>query len=80
MLHKDKKLIKYVEDRKGHDLRYAINANKIRNELGWKPKFSFEEGLKETIGWYLNNQEWVKNIESGEYLKWMERYKNKENI
>lgn len=80
MLHKDKKLIKYVEDRKGHDLRYAINANKIRNELAWKPKFSFEEGLKETIRWYLNNQEWVKNIESGEYLKWMERYKNKENI
>ncbi len=61
------KLITYVKDRPGHDLRYAIDASKIFKELGWKPTVSFEEGLSKTIDWYLNNQEWLNNIINGEY-------------
>ena len=61
------KLITYVKDRPGHDLRYAIDASKINKELGWKPPVSFEEGLSKTIDWYLNNQEWLNNIINGEY-------------
>ena len=61
------KLITYVKDRPGHDLRYAIDASKINKELGWKPTVSFEEGLSKTIDWYLNNQEWLNNIINGEY-------------
>lgn len=64
--------IVYVTDRLGHDFRYAINCSKIEKELGWSPKHTFEEGIKETIEWYLNNPEWVKNIQSGEYRKWIE--------
>ena len=55
--------IKYVEDRLGHDRRYAICNDKIQSELGWKPSLTFEEGIKLTIDWYLNNQEWMKSIE-----------------
>jgi dTDP-glucose 4,6-dehydratase len=60
-------LITYVKDRPGHDLRYAIDASKINKELGWKPSVTFEEGLERTIDWFLNNQEWLDNITSGEY-------------
>jgi len=61
------KLITYVKDRPGHDLRYAIDASKINKELGWKPTVTFEEGLSKTIDWYLNNKEWMDRIVSGEY-------------
>ncbi|SFD73784.1 dTDP-glucose 4,6-dehydratase [Flavobacterium phragmitis] len=61
------KLITYVKDRPGHDLRYAIDASKINKELGWKPSVTFEEGLEKTINWYLNNQEWLENVTSGSY-------------
>lgn len=60
---KDESYIKYVEDRLGHDRRYAISNDKITKELGWKPSLTFEEGIKLTIDWYLNNQDWIKNIE-----------------
>lgn len=60
---KDESSIKYVEDRLGHDKRYAIDNNKIQTELGWKPSLMFEEGIKLTIDWYLNNQDWIKSIE-----------------
>lgn len=74
-----KEQITFVKDRLGHDLRYAINCSKIEKELGWKPKHNFEEGLKETIQWYLDNEGWVKNIQSGEYQKWIERnYKERQ--
>ena len=61
------KLITYVKDRPGHDLRYAINASKINKELGWKPSVTFEEGLNKTIDWYLNNTDWLQNVTSGDY-------------
>ena len=67
-----KKLITFVKDRPGHDQRYAINCDKLKNELGWKQSVTFEEGLKKTVRWYLENREWIENIKSGEYLKWME--------
>ena len=67
ILGKGEEMIEYVEDRKGHDLRYAMDITKARNELGWEPKISFKEGLKKTIEWYKNNEEWWKNIKSGEY-------------
>lgn len=62
-----KNLITFVKDRPGHDLRYAIDASKIKNELGWKPTVTFEEGLEKTVDWYLTNKEWLKNVTSGEY-------------
>lgn len=61
------KLITYVTDRAGHDLRYAIDANKIMNELGWKPSLQFEEGIEKTVDWYLNNQQWMDDVTSGVY-------------
>ena len=61
-------LIKHVEDRKGHDRRYGIDPTKIKEELGWYPETAFEVGIKKTIQWYLDNQEWMKNVTSGEYL------------
>lgn len=64
------KLITYVKDRAGHDLRYAIDATKIKNELGWVPSLQFEEGIEKTIDWYLANSEWLENIVSGEYEKY----------
>lgn len=72
-LGRDKSLIRFVEDRPGHDRRYAIDASKIRNELGWKPLYSFEEGIRETIRWYIDNRDWWENIKSGEYLRYYER-------
>jgi len=62
-----KDLITYVKDRPGHDLRYAIDASKIKNELGWTPSVTFEEGLTKTIDWYLNNEDWLSNVTSGAY-------------
>lgn len=61
------KLITYVTDRKGHDLRYAIDSTKLKNELGWEPSLQFEEGIDKTVRWYLDNQEWMDNITSGDY-------------
>lgn len=66
-LGKSEDLIEFVADRKGHDLRYAIDSSKVEKELGWTRTYTFEEGMKETIDWYLNNQDWVDNILSGEY-------------
>ncbi len=66
-LNKPEDLIEFVEDRKGHDLRYAIDSSKVERELGWNLTYNFEEGIKETVDWYLNNQEWIENILSGEY-------------
>ena len=63
-------LITYVKDRPGHDLRYAIDANKINKELGWEPTVTFEQGLEITIDWYLNNQEWLNSVTSGDYEKY----------
>lgn len=73
-LGKPESLIRYVTDRKGHDLRYAIDPTKIETELGWKPVYNFDTGIKQTIQWYLENQDWVQNIISGEYLRFMNSY------
>ncbi|HMU46607.1 MAG TPA: dTDP-glucose 4,6-dehydratase [Chitinophagaceae bacterium] len=67
------KLITYVKDRPGHDRRYAIDASKINKELGWKPSVTFEEGLSQTIDWYLENTEWLKHVTSGEYMDYYEK-------
>ena len=76
-LNKPESLIKHVKDRPGHDRRYAIDASKIMNGLGWKPSVSFEEGINKTIDWYMENQEWLKNVVSGDYQKYYESmYKN----
>ncbi len=64
------KLIAYVTDRAGHDLRYAIDSTKLKNELGWMPSLQFEEGIEKTIDWYLNNEDWLNNVTSGEYQKY----------
>jgi len=66
------KLITYIKDRPGHDRRYAIDATKINRELGWKPTVTFEQGLSETIDWFLNNQEWLQNVTSGNYQHYYE--------
>lgn len=76
-LGKPDSLINYVKDRPGHDLRYAIDPKKIERELGWEPEFNFDTGIVETIKWNLKNKERLKHVESGEYLKWMERYSKK---
>ena len=68
-----KRLITYVKDRPGHDLRYAVDCDKIKGELGWRRKYRFEEGLDITIQWYMNNQGWLDRIRSGEYKNWLER-------
>ena len=69
VISKSASLIKFVKDRLGHDRRYAIDASKIKKELGWKPLYSFDDKIKETIDWYLTNTDWVDNIISGEYQK-----------
>lgn len=66
-------LISYVKDRPGHDLRYAIDANKINKELGWSPSVTFEQGLERTVNWYLENQPWLNNITSGAYASYYEK-------
>ena len=66
-------MIKHVTDRKGHDLRYAIDSNKLKNELGWQPSLQFEEGIEKTVRWYLDNQEWINQVKSGEYQQYYEK-------
>jgi dTDP-glucose 4,6-dehydratase len=65
--------ITFVKDRPGHDRRYAIDATKIERELGWKPQETFETGIRKTIEWYLNNQDWVQGVQTGEYRRWLEQ-------
>ena len=77
-LGKPESLITYVTDRPGHDLRYAIDPDKLENELGWKPKYTFDTGIQQTIQWYLDNKDWWQNIISGEYSDYYEKmYSNK---
>jgi dTDP-glucose 4,6-dehydratase len=64
-------LITFVKDRPGHDRRYAVDARKIERELGWKPRESFDSGMRKTVQWYLQNEEWVKDVTSGGYRKWI---------
>ena len=68
----DMDLINYVTDRKGHDMRYAIDSSKLQRELGWEPSLQFEEGIEKTVRWYLDNQEWMDNVTSGDYQKYYE--------
>ena len=75
------KLITYVRDRPGHDLRYAIDASKLISETGWRPQVTFEVGLEQTVDWYLANQEWLKHVTSGEYLRYYTKmYKVRGNL
>lgn len=69
----DMDLITYVTDRKGHDMRYAIDSSKLQRELGWKPSLQFEEGIEKTVRWYLDNQEWMDNVTSGNYQEYYEK-------
>jgi dTDP-glucose 4,6-dehydratase len=72
--------ITFVADRPGHDRRYAIDARKIERELDWKPAETFESGIRKTVQWYLDHQDWVHNVQSGEYVKWLEKnYKQRDN-
>lgn len=73
ILGKSESLIQYVTDRKGHDLRYAINASKIKKELGWMPETSFEQGIRETVEWYLTHKKWWQEIISGEYVNYFQK-------
>ncbi len=73
VLNKPESLIRYVKDRPGHDMRYAIDPTKLENELGWKPEYNFDTGIRQTIEWYLNNKEWWQNIISGEYTKYFDK-------
>jgi len=67
------KLITYVTDRAGHDVRYAIDSSKLKNELGWEPSLQFEEGIEKTVKWYLENQEWLNNVTSGDYQTYYQK-------
>lgn len=69
---KSEDLIEYVKDRPGHDRRYAIDNTKITSQLAWEPSYTFEQGISETIKWYLDNEAWLSKITSGEYLKYYE--------
>ena len=64
-------LITYVKDRPGHDRRYAIDCTKIEREFGWQPRESFESGLRKTVQWYLDNQDWVRGVTTGQYRAWV---------
>ena len=78
LLGKDESLIEYVTDRLGHDRRYAIDDSKIRAELGWRPEVNFADGLKDTVQWYIDHEDWWKAIKSGEYLKYYEKQYGKQ--
>ena len=67
------RLITFVTDRAGHDLRYAIDSTKLKNELGWEPSLQFEEGIEKTVKWYLENQEWLKNVTYGDYQTYYQK-------
>jgi dTDP-glucose 4,6-dehydratase len=67
-------LITFVKDRPGHDRRYAIDAAKLKNELGWTPKTDFKSGLRKTITWYMEHTDWVNRVQSGEYRRWIEAH------
>jgi dTDP-glucose 4,6-dehydratase len=69
----NQKLITFVTDRAGHDLRYAIDSTKLQKDLGWKPSLQFEEGLSKTVDWYLQNEEWLNNVTSGAYASYYEK-------
>jgi len=74
----DLDLVTYVTDRAGHDMRYAIDSTKLKRELGWQPSLQFEEGIEKTVRWYLNNQEWMDNVTSGDYQRYYDdMYKNR---
>lgn len=79
-LGKSEDLITYVKDRPGHDRRYAIDNSKITNKLGWSPSYTFEQGIKETVQWFIDNQEWMKNIVSGDYMKYYDNMYKKAEI
>ncbi|MDH3844716.1 MAG: GDP-mannose 4,6-dehydratase, partial [Myxococcales bacterium] len=66
------RLKELVTDRPGHDLRYAIDATRIRQECGWEPKETFDTGIRKTVKWYLSNEDWVRDVRSGEYRKWID--------
>jgi dTDP-glucose 4,6-dehydratase len=66
-------LITFVKDRAGHDLRYAIDSSKLQRELNWTPSLQFEEGLEKTVDWYLQNEDWLNNVTSGEYQKFYQK-------
>jgi len=66
-------LITFVKDRPGHDLRYAIDCNRLKNELGWRQNVDFREGLRKTVRWYLSNTDWVDNVRTGAYREWIEK-------
>ncbi|MBP5701810.1 MAG: GDP-mannose 4,6-dehydratase, partial [Lachnospiraceae bacterium] len=70
--HINEDLITYVEDRKGHDRRYAIAPDKIKKEIGWEPETMFKEGIRKTIKWYFENQKWMEGVTSGDYQKYYE--------
>lgn len=76
----DENYIEYVADRKGHDMRYAVDFTKIKNELGWEPLISFEDGIKETVEWYKNNTQWLDNIKTGKYRDYGESHRNDKHI
>jgi dTDP-glucose 4,6-dehydratase len=73
LLEKPESLITFVKDRPGHDRRYAIDATKIRQQLGWVPRRTFEEGLRETVEWYITHQSWWKRVMTGEYLEYYKK-------
>ncbi len=73
LLNQGEEMIDYVKDRPGHDRRYAFDFSKIRSELGWQPQTSFEDGMKQTVEWYKNNEDWWRDVKSGEYLKYYEK-------
>ena len=73
VLGKPESLIRFVTDRPGHDMRYAIDPTKLETELGWKPQYNFDTGIEQTIEWYLNNREWWEHIISGEYTNYFEK-------
>jgi dTDP-glucose 4,6-dehydratase len=70
------KLITYVTDRAGHDLRYAIDSSKLKNELGWEPSLQFQEGVEKTVKWYLDNKDWMDNVTSGDYQDYYNKMYN----
>jgi dTDP-glucose 4,6-dehydratase len=75
-----RELISFVTDRLGHDHRYAIDCTKIRSELGWQPSVTFEEGLRQTVAWYLEHSDWVEHVRSGDYLRWIDQHYRQEEL